>query len=363
MVLITPALAWAVPEDEIIEQVENANEVKTAVRSKKGTWLPVPIPIADPTIGAGLQAVLLYLHPRESEDPTIPSATSGIMGMYTNTESWLAGGFHDTNWLGDLYRFRVIAATAEFNLDYYGSSESSPFRNNSVPFNIKSDIFISQLLRQLPGTKDWYLGLRYMYTNSTVEFDLTNIIAGLPVVNADMTTSSLGMMFTYDSRDNNYYPTSGSSAELVWMRDDESWGSDFEFDKLMANYNYYFQLTNKDTLAMRVALAAADGGIPFYLLPNLKMRGFAAGRYKDNASVSGHLEWRRKFLPRWGFIVFYEAGSIADTMSELYQAEDIISYGGGLRWQVSEDKKLNLGIDLAYSGGDFAVYVQVGEKY
>jgi len=37
--------------------------------------------------------------------------------------------------------------------------------------------------------------------------------------------------------------------------------------------------------------------------------------------------------------------------------------GGGIRWQVSEDKKLNLVIDVGYSDGESAVYIQVGEKF
>ena len=208
--------------------------------------------------------------------------------------------------------------------------------------------------------------MRYMYIKSTIEFDLARIFPGypgLPVLDANLINSSLGIMFAFDSRNNSYYPTSGSSAEIVWMRDQEELGSDFEFDKVTSYYNYYIDITDKDTLALRAALDLADGDTPFYLLPTLRMRGFANGTYRDNSSLSGHIEWRRKFLPRWGFIVFSEAGSVADRFQNLYDAEDVISYGGGLRWQVTQDKKLNLGVDLVFSGDNKAVYVQVGEKY
>ena len=155
LVLITPATVWAAAGDEAIDMVDNTQEAKTVVRKGKGkgTWLPVPIPVSNPTIGTGLQAALLYLHPQDSEDTTIPATTSGIMGMYTNTESWFAGGFHDTNWQEDLYRFRVIAGTGEFNLDYFGSSEGSFFRDNPIPYKIKGNVAITQLLRQIPDTR------------------------------------------------------------------------------------------------------------------------------------------------------------------------------------------------------------------
>ena len=50
-------------------------------------------------------------------------------------------------------------------------------------------------------------------------------------------------------------------------------------------------------------------------------------------------------------------------MKDIFQSETITSYGAGVRWQVSKDKKLNLGIDVGYSDDESAVYVQVGEKF
>ncbi len=362
LLLVAPEISWSAFEQNIIDQADRSYKIKGIVRETKGTWLPVPIPVSNPTIGSGLQAALLYLHPT-SKNPSVPSATSGIVAMYTDSESKLVGGFHDGNWQEDLYRFRMLAGIGEFNLDYYGSTNDQTLRENPIPYTIGSDIFLGQLLRRLPDSEDWYLGLRYMYINSDVTFNLSSVNSDLPPVTDDMVTSSLGLMLTYDSRDNNYYPTSGSHAEAAWMRDKQTWGSDFEFDKLTSFYNYYLQQSPKDTLAFRLNLATTNGDVPFYLLPSLKLRGFAAGRYKDKSTLSGHVEWRRKFHPRWGFILFSEAGSVADSVGNISDAKTIASYGGGIRWQVTDDKKLNMGIDVGYSDGENAVYIQVGEKF
>ena len=61
--------------------------------------------------------------------------------------------------------------------------------------------------------------------------------------------------------------------------------------------------------------------------------------------------------------MFYEAGSVADSMDRIFQADTITAYGGGIRWQVTDDKLLNLGVDVGFSDDDYAVYVQVGEKF
>jgi len=361
--LILPAATvFASIEDDVIRQADQARDIKALAVKPQGTWLPVPIPVSNPTIGTGLQAAILYLHPKKSEDSTVPNATSGIMGMYTDTESWFVGGFHDGNWREDRYRFRILGGAGEFDLDFFGTGDDPILADNPLSYKLRSDVLIAQSLRRLPGSH-WYLGARYMLIDSEVTFDVGNFFPGLPPISTNMATSGLGLMVTFDTRDNNYYPTSGSHFELVWTSDDEAWGSDYNFDKLTSFYNHFFSITAKDTLALRAALADTAGDPPFYLLPSLRMRGFPAGRYKDESSLSGHVEWRRKFLPRWGGLLFVEAGSVADSMADLFHAETITSYGGGVRWQVSKDKNLNLGVDVGFSGDDREIYVKIGERF
>jgi hypothetical protein len=85
-------LLFASNEDGVYEKTQKDIDVKP---KSKGKWLPVPIPISNPTVGSGLQVALLYLHPQTSDDPAVSNSTSGIGAMYTNTDSWFAGGFHD----------------------------------------------------------------------------------------------------------------------------------------------------------------------------------------------------------------------------------------------------------------------------
>ena len=95
LILVSYPSRAATIEDEFIEFTEKAHDIKAKKIRLKGTWLTVPIPISNPTVGSGLQAAVLYLHPKESENPEVPNSTSGIGGMYTDSESWFAAGFHD----------------------------------------------------------------------------------------------------------------------------------------------------------------------------------------------------------------------------------------------------------------------------
>lgn len=356
-----PCALFASVDEQISEQADNAYQARRDLADSQGSWLAVPIPLSNPTIGSGLQLALLYLHPKDSTDDS-PNTTSGLVTMYTNTESSLLGGFHDGNWNNDLYRYRLLIGKADFNLDYYGIGNDSFLTDNPVAYSLKSDMLFTQVLRRIPGTQDWYIGFRYLYIESNAKFFVDDLFPNLPPISDDMKNSGLGLMTSFDSRNDNYYPTSGINYELVWMRDSQSLGSDFDFDKLDARFSTYLPVAEKSTLALSAVFSKANGDIPFYLLPALKMRGFANGLYRDENIMSLHAELRHKFTSRWGVLVSFEAGSTAAAASDLF-GTTIYSYGAGVRWQVTADKKLNLGVDVGYSDNNRAIYVQVGERF
>ncbi|MHA7925500.1 MAG: hypothetical protein ACX936_09885 [Marinobacter sp.] len=94
----------------------------------------------------------------------------------------------------------------------------------------------------------------------------------------------------------------------------------------------------------------------------LRLLGFASNKYQDDAAVSAHIEWRHKFAPRWGTMISYEVGSVGESIGKIHESESVSSVGFGLRWQVQEAKKLNLGMDFGISEDDSAFYIAIGEK-
>ena len=328
---------------------------------EKGKWLPVPLPVSNPTIGSGLQAALLYLHPKNESNPESPNATSGIGGMWTDTDSTVVGLFHDNYFLNDRFRFRGLIGRGDLNMQYFGIGDS--LVDFSIDFNIKVDVSMLQFSTRLPATESWYIGLRHLWIDANTVFDLSTLSPVLPDITDDITSSSLSMLLTYDTRDNNYYARNGSYFEAVLAEDNEDWGSDYNFRRNSIKYTKYLPFTDKQTLALKAAISDVDGGAPFFLLSTLNMRGFATGRYLDNSSISLHSEWRYKFHPRWGVVAFAEAGKIGNSISNLDERETITSYGTGLRWQAINSKQMHIGIDIAFSEDDDTVYLRVGEAF
>lgn len=355
-------------DQDVIEKLDMVTELKgvskKAQSASQGGWLPVPIPVVNPTVGSGLFGALLYMHPQKNADPTTPTATSGIGALYTDSKSWFTGAFHDDYLKSDQFRYKVLAGTGEFNLDYYGvgGGDDEGLEDDPIAYRIESDLIALQFLSRIGIARNWYLGVRHLWSSSGVTFNVDDEPL-LPDVSSRLATSSLGVLTSYDSKNDNYYPTNGQYFEAFISKDSDKWGSDFEYDKLTTYYNYYWPLTQKATLAMRAYLSVLDGDAPFYMLPTLKMRGFPSGQYRNQSAVSGHIEWRHKVHQRWTTILFTEVGSVGRTVSAAFDKSAINSYGAGVRWQVLPSKTLNLGVDFAFSGDDSAMYIQVGERY
>ncbi|SMF29051.1 Outer membrane protein/protective antigen OMA87 [Alteromonadaceae bacterium Bs31] len=335
-------------------------------KQEKGKWLPVPIPMSNPTLGSGLQAVLLYLHPKKvGDDVDTPAATSGLGGMYTNSDSKVIGAFHDNYFANDKYRLKVLFGAADLNLDFYGIGESEGER---LGYNIKPNISFAQFMRRAPYAKNSYIGIKHLYTNAKIKFDSEFFIPPeweleVPAIEFESVTSSLGFIYNYDNRDDSYFPSEGINAEVSLASDSEKWGSDYRFMRFSGSYRQYFSLAQKHILALKIAVSDVDGNPPFYMLSTLPLRGFAAGRYLDNSSFSGHAEWRYSFASRWGVNGFVETGKIGESFNHLPSSNSVTSYGVGLRWQPIASKELNLGVDLAQSEDDSAIYLRVGEAF
>lgn len=226
LALTYPFVGYSSSEDQSGEIIEDAHQ---AGALSKGKWVAVPIPVSNPTLGSGLQAALLYLHPTKYDDT--PNATSGLAAMYTDTDSWFVGGFHDNNFKQDKYRLKAFGGYGVLNLDFFGVGNTNLPDGASLPYEFKGALGSVRFLSRLPSTDNWYLGLQYLFLDSEITFETSMLDPLLPDVNGKVTTAALGLVLTYDSRDDNYYPTRGQYTEAKYMNFVETWGGDYDYEK------------------------------------------------------------------------------------------------------------------------------------
>lgn len=347
--------------DEIQSKIEAGQGVSRKFLPKKGRLVPVPIPIANPTLGAGLAAGLLYLHPQKSQNPGAPTTTTGVLGMYTNTKSWAVGAIHDGYYRDDSIRFRLPAAYGEFNLDFYGIGNDSPLQDNPVAYSAVTSALIPRLLFEMPW-KNWFLGGQYTLLKINAKFNISGAFPDVPGLGVDVQTSGLGLVSVYDSRNSNFWPSKGNWLELNATLYGETLGGDYDYLKFTGKWAQYFPIGETVTFVYRLDGQFIDGDAPFWDLSRIRLRGYVGGQLLDNVAVTAQAEFRWNFYNRWTALAFGGGGRIADTIGDLGDEPTNAAGGIGARYMLVEEQKLSIGLDVAYAeGSNVSVYFQVGD--
>jgi len=90
------------------------------------------------------------------------------------------------------------------------------------------------------------------------------------------------------------------------------------------------------------------------------MRGYPAGRYRENAMFATQAEFSVSLPKRFGAAAF---AGVAPSLSEFSGDQLLPSVGLGVRWMVAPKNKINLRVDYAWGDGDQALYISIGEAF
>ncbi len=332
---------------------------------KKFEFLAMPIPIADPTVGAGLgfNAMMMY-----SLGENAPPSSTGVFGFYTDSDSWGAGLYQMVNTKDDLWRGIGAIGTVTLNVNFYGVGNEPGEINRGLPIGQDISFLYLQVLREI--REDLYLGLRGRSANTVTTLRLSEIVPPeweIPDPEFDSQITNIGPMVQWDSRDNIYTPVSGSLIEAVALFADESLASDFSYQLYTLEYSKFLGLSEDFVLALRGTGCAAHGDAPFYDICLLgsddKIRGYEAGQYRDNRMLTAQAEARWRFSNRWGSVAFLGGGWLAESFGDMDLSDAVPSYGVGVRFLASEEHNVNVGIDYARGDDSDSWYFRIGEAF
>lgn len=355
----------AVTEATAAAAAERDDDDPQKRKKMKPDLLVVPIPMSNPTLGAGLTvAGVLFYDPNGSKQPWV----SGVGGFYTSNKSYGGAAFHSMALDDDKFHVMLFGGYANVNINFYGIGPSAGDRNVSVKMVDKGIMAMAQGQYRL--AENLYVGGRYQLLdlNSSIKnpsplFPDLNI----PKLELKSKISGIGPSITYDSRDNQFDPRTGANVTLVGIFNTKGLGSDFTYEKWQLAANGYFPATSTGTLAIHGGLCTASKGGPFYDLCLYGMsgdlRGYEMGRYRDRASWAAQVEWRQELSEKFGAVWFAGVGGIASSLSDLDNTKMLPSTGMGLRYRASKETGVNLRLDFAIGKDSSAVYFGVGEVF
>jgi hypothetical protein len=348
-------------------------DVSHWLAEKKG-FFPVPIIITEPAIGYGAGAALVFLHDplagrvpdgetfdpqsKDAEGKLIPPSISALFGMYTENDTWMAGGVHMGVWKNDNIRYIGALATGSVNINFYRNILGNDLTINS---NIQPDILYQALKFRLDGTK-FFAGVSYLLVATSTEIGFSIIDPGFKKSSRD---AAVSFMLEYDSRDTIFTPSSGISSSIEASLFREAVGSDSEFESYKAKIYYFTPVTDSFVLGLRGDVRTVVGDeqdIAFYQYPFVELRGIPVMRYQGESVgvVEAELGW--KFAHRWTVLGFGGAGRTTGVVNN-DKITNVYSKGVGLRYFIARRFGAHVGFDIARGPEDTAFYLQFGHAW
>ena len=357
---------FADPEDGMFD-------VSHWLAEKKG-FFPVPIIITEPAVGYGAGAALVFLHDplsgrvpdgetfdpqsKDAEGKLIPPSISALFGMYTENDTWMAGGAHLGIWKNDNVRYTGALATGSINIKFYRNILGTDI---VIDANIEPQILYQGLKFRINGSK-FFAGVDYLLlnTDSEVGFSITD-----PSFKKSSRDAAVILTLDYDSRNTIFTPTDGINASIDVSLFREAVGSDSSFEKYKAKLIFFTPLSDSFVLGLRGEAETVSGefkDIPFYQYPFVNLRGIPIMRYQGDTVAVAEAELRWNFTPRWSVVGFGGAGK-AYNDGKKGNTDIIFSKGLGIRYLIASKLGLQMGIDIAKGPDDTAFYIQFGSSW
>ena len=367
--LSTPENGSAVPfvPEAVAETRDDAPASGVGEKETHAEWLVAPVPSRNPSMGWTLALPVARLYRPPGVSARDPSWVTGIGAFYSENASWGAGAFHKMNLAGDRWRFMAAAGYADIKYDYFGIGGSENDSGEALPLNQEVAVVAGEVLRAV--ARNLYVGVRVfaMETNVRATQDPEEFPPGFipPELGVDLSLPMIAPRLLHDTRDSEFYPTSGDLIEAEVQIASDSFGSDLNYELYELSWNNFRKLGAKGVLALRVAGKYAAGDAPFFAYPafgqSADLRGYTPGTYRDRLLLAVQAEYRLRVRDKLGIVVFAGVGGVAPSLDEFEDA--LPSVGVGLRYVLAEENNDSLRLDAAWGRDENQFYVGIGEAF
>ncbi|WP_234496687.1 BamA/TamA family outer membrane protein [Vibrio maritimus] len=340
-----------------IDPVDGKPDASRFLLERATGFMPIPMLITDPAIGYGAGLGAIFFHETEEqkkirrENPekvtTIAPSISGVIGAGTNNGTGFGGAFHQGVWLDDKVRFEGGLFKANINVNFHGFD--TPTR-----MNLKGNYAFSNIDFRLFDS-NFFVGAGYHYFRGDVTF------AGDAATRMTNKGARADLRLTYDSLNNQFAPTDGIKAKIIYSDYNKRWGGDFNHQRLNVDVRSYHEINNKWSLAWRVNTINTAGDVPFYARPFVQMRGIAALRNQGDNVALGEVQVGYNINTRYQIIGFTGSGTAYDHGARKLDWNNTI--GMGFRYTIARQLGIKAGVDVSRSETDTAIQIKFGTAF
>lgn len=331
--------------DEVDGQLDMSNLLA------KGGFIPMPIVITEPAVDHGL-GLAGYFVKNPEPGSNLPPTRTILGGAVTGNGSWGGGIMRSGSYANGRWLYDVAATTGLAVLDFHPGNRDMALRyNNDIDY-------IGLKTRYRFGDSGFSLGPSLRWRRNDINLDTEDQFPRIEeLAERKIELVSLGVEAHFDNRDNPLTPTSGVNVVAEFQRFDDAFGSDADFNTASI-FGAWFHSWNAWTLgAMADALLASEDA-PFFMQPDINLRGLARNRYTGDRVVSSEIELRRQLTSRWAAVGF---GGYGHTFGG--DEAHASTWGGGVRYRIARKLGLDVGLDYAKGPEEDVFYIQFGHAW
>lgn len=181
------------------------------------------------------------------------------------------------------------------------------------------------------------------------------------------TIPGAGCILTWDTRNNAFSSTGGHFLEVSATVFNSATFSDFNYTNFIIDARKYFSTFRGQVLALQTYANLNKGNVPYLSLGALGgsmiMRGYYSGRFRDKNLWAAQAEYRIPLWGRFGVVGFVAAGQVAHDLKDFNITGLKLTYGGGIRFAIRKDERLNLRFDYGVGKRTHGAYITVAEAF
>jgi Omp85 superfamily domain len=252
---------------------------------------------------------------------------------------------------GNARRIAGMVQWQEFPLPYFGIGAETPESAEEIftPRGIEASVVLQQRVRE-----HWFVTGGARHVDQRIRLDTGGALRGSSVTGrtgGTITEWSAGVL--HDTRENLFAPRRGRLVQLSYARSIDGVWSDFGYGTMRLDARDYRAVRGEHVLATHLQVTQVDGAAPFDQLALVGgsdiLRGYARGRYRDQAMAALQAEYRSPVRRRLGAVAFAGAGVVGAGLDALPSGSLLPTYGAGVR--VTIDARQRTGLRADYGRG------------
>lgn len=347
-------LAQTSISDESVSVVTEGTQ--SNIGFSNGSFIAVPIPFSNPTLGSGLAAGVAWLF---SADENSSTSSIGLGGFMSDNGSEGGVVSADISLQSDRYNLSFLAGDVSLEYDFTAGPFNFPLKQTGELYRLEGSYGF---------TPEFSVGLSLRYAETTLSTNFGGVLPPEFSAAADLEVLKTGIISEWDRRDDDIFPTTGSLISLDISRGDVSGSSDLDYNKAVLQGSYFRPaLGQNDVFAVSATACKSSDNAPFFDACSIGLtdglRGFSVTDYIGDSLLSVQAEYRGRFgNSRFGYAAFAGAGVVHETLTSKSGTHS--AAGVGVRYRLSKSFPVDFSADVTFNSDEETLYyIYVGQSF